>query len=87
MSNISPEEFIQADYLKFEKQGGQYFVKVTTNNTLISSKFDYIAMTYPTDSSEVFTYKLGGASGTVVGTVTITYTDNSKTRVSSVAKS
>jgi hypothetical protein len=48
--------------------------------------FDYIEATYPTTSQEVYTYKTGGLSGTVVGTITINYTDATKTVLSSVAK-
>ena len=48
--------------------------------------YDYIAATYPTTTSEVFTYKLGGASGETVGVVTITYTDDSKCDVSTIVR-
>lgn len=47
---------------------------------------DYIAATYPTTSSEVYTYKTGGASGTTVATVTIVYTDATKNVLTSVTK-
>jgi len=86
MTNIAPSEFIEADYQKFSKQNGEFFVKVTTNNALITDKYDYIAMTYPTTTTDVFTYKQGGASGTVVGIITITYTNSSKTTIASVAR-
>jgi DNA repair exonuclease SbcCD ATPase subunit len=48
---------------------------------------DYIAATYPTTSQEVYTYKTGGASGIVVGVITVNYTDATKTILSSVVKS
>ena len=61
---------------------------VTTVNTLITDPFDYIGATYPDGFTEVYTYKLGGASGTVVGTVTVVYSDeNTKAIISSVTKS
>lgn len=86
MTGIPPSEFPEADVGKFDKVNGEYFVKTTVNNSLIQSKFDYIAATYPTGTTEVYTYKLGGASGTVVGTITVTYTDSTKALVSSVQK-
>lgn len=49
--------------------------------------FDYIAATYPTSSSEVYTYKNGGSGGTTVATITVVYTDSTKETLSSVTKS
>ena len=48
--------------------------------------YDYIAVTYPTTTTEVYTYKTGGASGDNVAVVTITYTDLTKCDISSVAR-
>lgn len=48
---------------------------------------DYIAATYPTTSQEVYTYRLGGVSGIVVGVITVNYTDATKEILSSVVKS
>lgn len=48
--------------------------------------FDYIEVTYPAATQEVYTYKAGGASGTTVGTVTINYTNSSKDVLLNVAK-
>lgn len=47
---------------------------------------DYIAATYPDAVTEVFTYKDGGASGTVVAVVTVVYTSSTKNDLSSVTK-
>lgn len=38
-------------------------------------KYDYIGVTYPTTSSEVYTFKTGGSGGTTVGTLTLVYSD------------
>lgn len=46
--------------------------------------YDYIGTTYPTGTTEVFVYKIGGASGQTVETITIVYTDSTKEFVSSV---
>jgi hypothetical protein len=61
-------------------------LNVVTSNTLITSPFDYISASYPTATSEVYTYKLGGSGGTTVGTITVNYTDSSKVSITNVAK-
>ena len=48
---------------------------INTANTLITDPFDYIGATYPDTSTEVYTYKLGGAGGTTVGVITCVYSD------------
>jgi len=48
--------------------------------------YDYIAATYPNSTTEVYTYKSGGSSGTTVGTVTVTYSNSSKETLTSVEK-
>lgn len=59
-------------------------LSVTTGFSL--PEYDYIAVTYPVATQEVYTYKLGGLSGATVGIVTITYTDSSKESLLSVEK-
>ena len=49
--------------------------------TTIYGDFDEIAVTYPTDSTEVYTYKLATVS---VGITTVTYTDSTKKDLSGV---
>lgn len=48
--------------------------------------YDYIAATYPTSTTELYTYKTGGVSGTTVATLTLTFTDATKAVLSSVEK-
>lgn len=55
-------------------------------NTLITVPFDYIVAGYPSTTVEVYTYKFGGAGGTIVGVITVTYTDATKNLISTVAK-
>lgn len=50
-------------------------------------KHDYILASYPDNITEVYTYKIGGSSGTTVGTITVVYTDSTKDILSSVTKS
>ena len=59
-------------------------VPTTINNTLVPEQHDEIQATYPTTSSEVYTYKLSGAS---VAVVTVTYTDATKEVLTSVVRS
>lgn len=47
--------------------------------------YDYVAVAYPSSTTETYTYKSGGASGTTLATITVTYTDSTKENVSSVA--
>ena len=59
-------------------------VPTTINNTLVPEKHDEIQATYPTTSSEVYTYKLSGVS---VAVVTVTYADATKEVLTSVVRS
>lgn len=45
---------------------------------LVIRPFDYIDPTYPSPTQEVYTYKLGGAGGTITTIVTVNYTDATK---------
>lgn len=54
--------------------------------TFVSEKFDYVQAAYPDSVTEVYTYKLGGASGTTVATLTVVYVDSSKDQISTVTK-
>lgn len=51
---------------------------------LVTEVFDYVAATYPVNTTEVFTYKRGGSSGVTVAIVTVVYTDSTKADLSSV---
>lgn len=45
---------------------------------------DYVSNA-PTSTTDVFTFRTGGSGGTVLGTVTVTYTDSTKTTLSTAA--
>lgn len=49
--------------------------------------YDYVAVTYPIATQEVYVFKIGGSGGTTVGTITLTYTDSTKENLSSAEKS
>jgi hypothetical protein len=55
-------------------------------NSLVPSTFDYIGVTYPNDTTEIYVFKTGGASGTIVSTITVVYTTNTKEFISTVTK-
>jgi hypothetical protein len=59
---------------------------LNSNGVLGSIQYDYIAVTYPTSSSETFTFKSGGSGGTTVRVVTVTYTDSTKESLLSVER-
>lgn len=60
--------------------------KTIMSNTLITSPFDYVGAGYPSSTVEVYTYKVGGATGSIVGVVTVSYVDATKELILSVAK-
>lgn len=61
--------------------------RMTPNLGLITASYDYIGVTYPNGTTEVYTFKTGGSGGTSVGVLTLVYTDSTKENLSSVTKS
>jgi len=67
--------------------------KLATEETLQSIagfnilKHDYIEATYPSDTQEVYTYRNGGETGTIVGVITVNYTNSTKEVLLNVSKS
>lgn len=49
--------------------------------------YDYVSVAYPTSSTETYTFKSGGASGTLIATIAVVYTDSTKQSLSTVTKS
>lgn len=62
---------------------------VTVDNTLkvsgglVKNAFDYFSGAH-TSTSSVYTYRLGGPSGTIVSVVTVTYVDGTKREIASL---
>ena len=52
---------------------------------LVPESYDYIALTQAT-LTDTWTFKTGGATGTIVATVIITYTDATKATISNIAR-
>jgi hypothetical protein len=53
---------------------------------IVTTGYDYFSVSYPSNTQEIYTFKSGGASGTVVATVTITYVDSTKAQISSALR-
>lgn len=60
---------------------------IQVSNVLIPVDYDSIVTDYSGLTSDVYTYKTGGVSGTIVATITITYADATKAVISSVVRS
>lgn len=84
-----------SDALSLSYDGTQLGLNTLTNGILnilpiMANKaaitFDYIAVTYPSTTSEVYVLKAGGVGGTTAATFTVVYTTVSKYRVSSIAQ-
>ena len=65
------------------KKSGQY-LKSTSGALVIGVDYDTITATYPTGTTEVYTYTLSAAT---VQTITVTYTTSSKDDILSVVTS
>jgi len=48
--------------------------------------YDYVAVTYPSATTEQYVFSNGGISGTIVGTINLTYSDSTKTNLTIAAK-
>jgi hypothetical protein len=82
ISDLDSNQIIQKVY-----EAGTESLNVNMSGTLIQENFDYIGVTYPSGTQEVYTYKAGGSGGTTVGIVTIDYVDATKAQILSVARS
>ena len=54
---------------------------------MINFEYDYVTITYPNTTTEVYIFKTGGSGGTTTGTITLVYTDSGKSSLSTVTKS
>lgn len=61
------------------------FIKVGQIGNFVPPKnADAITATYPNSTTEIYSYRQGGVSGTVLATVTVVYTNASKADILSV---
>lgn len=77
---------IDKEYQKYRTVGGKVVVATKEEGFLNLGSYNYVAVAYPTTTSEVYTFKTGGAGGTTVSTVTLEYTDSTKENLSTVTK-
>lgn len=54
--------------------------------SLFTIAYDYIKATYPNVTTEVYTTRIGGAAGSIQQTVTLVYTDSTKSNLDSVTR-
>ena len=73
------------DVIKAIFNGSNAINVVATSPLVGSGAFDAIVFS-ATSTSDVFAYKAGGISGTLVSTVTINYSDASKSTILNVVK-
>jgi hypothetical protein len=59
---------------------------VITMNALVPKKWDYLSYTATNATTDTYVYKSGGSGGTTVATVTVTWTDSTKTVLSTVVR-
>lgn len=60
--------------------------RVIVSNGLYIANYDYMEINYSGETTNVYTFKTGGASGTTVATLTLTYSDAEKTTLVSLLK-
>ncbi len=65
----------------FESSAGS-----SNGSILAGISWDYFATTFPSSTTTQYEYKTGGVAGTVVATVTVTFTDASKCEILNVGR-
>ena len=78
--NIIPE------ITREEHDGVNNAKRVSVVSGLFLSPFDYVSMAISPTTTETYTFKSGGASGTTTNTVVIVYTDATRADISTVTK-
>lgn len=56
------------------------------SGTLVTNQYDAVSVAYTSGTVETYSFFSGGLAGTLVNTVVVTYTDNTKANISSVVK-
>jgi len=69
-----------------QKSPGISAHRVTLMDGIIDFLWDYVEVTYPNTTTETYTFKTGGASGTTTGVLNVVYTDSSKANLSTVTR-
>lgn len=84
---LSPT-LVDREQAKFvETPAGDTAVRVGQFGALSSPmNTDAITVEYPSSTVEIYKFRSGGVSGTILMTLTVTYTNGSKNYISSVVK-
>lgn len=68
--------------------GGQLLLSASSlSQGIYTLPFDYVGAAYPNATTEVYTTRVGGASGSIQEVVTVTYSDSSKENLVSIGRS
>jgi hypothetical protein len=72
--------------VRVSKVEGEFDQVQTVTSGLEIPYYDFLSVAYPDATTETYTFKTGGASGTTSAIVTVVYTDSTKENLSSVTK-
>lgn len=61
-------------------------VNASITSGLVMPIYDYVSIEYYNTTTEIYSFKTGGASGVVVSTITLVYTNATKSQLSTVTK-
>ncbi len=78
---VEPKEYIQTKALALEAVNGKGAYNIINTSSLVPKLYDYISLTYTGTNPTTIVYKTGGASGTTVATLTLTYSGDDVTSV------
>ena len=79
----------ERDFYSFEDLGGGDWARRVVGKSgsmLADVTYDSVSVAYPTSITEVYSFFDGGLSGTLKATLTLTYTNGSKTDLSSAVR-
>lgn len=90
--NISPNQREDLSTLSIATNSSEYLtskggaLNVISITGLVPLQYDYIAYTNTNSTTDTYQFYTGGAGGTLVSTLTIVYTDSTKTIISTMAR-
>jgi len=78
---VEATKYIQTKALALEAVNGKGAYNIINASSLVPNLYDYIELTYTGSNPTTVVYKTGGASGTTVATLTLTYVSDNVTSV------
>lgn len=75
------QQGLKLSYMETEKA-----LKTIAFSPLVPEKYDYVSVDSTGSDFDVYIFKMGGSIGLVVGTLILTFTDNTKSVLLSVEK-